>query len=48
MLTMNKFHELLSASSESQGSYLWALKAFTRISPAQLVSMTEGLGWIPC
>ena len=47
MSNMKKFHELLTASSESQDSYLQALKAFTKISPSQLVAMTSDLAWQP-
>ncbi|HEY9151801.1 MAG TPA: hypothetical protein VIN60_02865 [Anaerolineales bacterium] len=46
MSNMMKFHKLLSASSEDQGPYWQAMKAFTMISPAQLMSITDGLGWV--
>jgi len=47
MSNMMKFHELLSASSESPEPCLGALKAFTRISPARWRAMTDDLGWVP-
>ena len=47
MSNMKKFHELLSTSSEGRNSYLQALKAFTKISPSQLVAKTNGLDWQP-
>ncbi len=45
MLNMQKFHKLISASSEGRDSNLQALKAFTKVSPSQLVAMTSDLGW---
>jgi len=45
MLNMKKFHKLLSGSSESHQPYLQALRLFTRLSPARLIAMTDGLGW---
>ncbi len=45
MSNRKKFHELLSASSESQDSYLQTLKTITKICPSQLVAMTSGLAW---
>ena len=42
---MTKFHKLLSASSEGGDTYLQALKAFTKISPSQLLAMTSDLIW---
>ena len=47
MSNMKKFHELLTASSESQDSYLQALRAFAKISPSPLVAMTSDLAWQP-
>lgn len=45
MLNMQKFHTVLSGSSESHEPYLQALRSFTQISPAQLIAITDGLGW---
>ncbi len=45
MLNMKAFRRLLAASSKKQDSYLKALAAFTKVSPAQLVAMTDGLDW---
>ncbi len=47
MLNMQKFHKLLSGSSERQEPYLRALRSFTRLSPSRLMALTEGLGWEP-
>ncbi|HET7144444.1 MAG TPA: hypothetical protein VFI68_10530 [Anaerolineales bacterium] len=47
MLNMQNFHKLLCGSSESREPYLVALRSFTRISPAELIAMTSGLGWQP-
>ena len=42
---MKEFHRSLSASSQAQGPYMRALRAFTRFSPAQLLALTGDLGW---
>jgi len=47
MSNMMKFQTLLNASSENQNPYLKMLIALTKVGPAQLVSMTSGLGWQP-
>lgn len=45
MLTMNKFYNLLSASSKDLSQYLKVLSAFTKVSRAQLITMAGDLGW---
>ena len=47
MSNMKKFHELLSAPSESPDFHLQALKAFTKTSPSELVALTSDLAWQP-
>ncbi len=47
MLNMKKFHKLLSRSTENNDPYLQVLRSFTRLSPARLIAMTNGLGWEP-
>ncbi|MBI5841943.1 MAG: hypothetical protein HZB19_17785 [Chloroflexi bacterium] len=45
MLNMKAFRKLLAASSEAQDPRTKALIALTKVSPAQLVAMTDGLDW---
>lgn len=47
MLNMQAFRKLLAESSEKQDLHMKALVALTKVSPAQLVAMTDGLDWQP-
>jgi len=47
MSNMMKFQTLLNDPCGNQNPYLRSLIALTRVSPAQLVAMTSGLGWQP-
>lgn len=44
---MHTFHKLLSRQHESQDPRLKALFALTKISPAELLALTNGLTWQP-
>ena len=45
MLTMNEFYKLLFASSNNLPHYLKVLSIFTKIGRAELLVMTDDLGW---
>lgn len=45
MLTMNKFYNMLAASSEDLPRYLKVLRTLTKVSRTQLVAMASDLGW---
>jgi hypothetical protein len=45
MSNMHTFRKLLAAASEKQEPRMKALLALTKVSPAELVAMTNGLDW---
>ena len=44
---MNAFRKLLTEQPKPENQRLKALVALTRVSPSQLIAMTDGLTWQP-